>query len=345
MHIYIDEAGAFTPPRSRPHLYSLVLALVVPTSRQDDLFHQFLRLRDHWPQKGIEIKGSKLDETQTSDVMNLLAAHEAIAEYYAVDMALHSHSIVDEFKAHQAAAVTQNLTKKHHPNLVAGLYAKAEVIRNLANPLFVQALLDIELILQLIDVAINYFAQRRPDELGRFAWTIDRKDRTITEMEQIWTTFILPMGESRSAREPYVRVKGFNYSYFDAKYRILESTADPEMRRHLEWMRETLKHKKPLPPAMECIDAKRLLTEERTFADSRDSLGLQLADIAASTICRAFNGNLRMPGWAPAAQILIRKKKAPLMLLGRAASYIGPLETNAAKVWRTLDAKGQSMMV
>ena len=69
---------------NRPHLYSLVLALVVPTATEAELFYQFLRLRDSWPQRAVEIKGSKLNEGQTAQVAELLAVHDVIAEYYAI---------------------------------------------------------------------------------------------------------------------------------------------------------------------------------------------------------------------------------------------------------------------
>jgi hypothetical protein len=92
------------------------------------------------------------------------------------------------------------LTKGSIPEpVVQRLHEDAAAIRALANPLFVQAYLTIELILEIPHTAINYFAQRRPDELGRFAWRIDRKDRTVTEMEKLWSMLILPFGEPRSA--------------------------------------------------------------------------------------------------------------------------------------------------
>src|SRR6516164_408742 len=105
MKIYIDEAGPFVPPKGK-HRYSLVLALVVPAATEADLFYQFLRLRDEWPEKGVEIKGSKLNEKQTAQVMELLAAHEVIAEYHAIDMSLHADEVIEEFKERQAAALT-----------------------------------------------------------------------------------------------------------------------------------------------------------------------------------------------------------------------------------------------
>jgi Protein of unknown function (DUF3800) len=344
MNIYMDEAGAFIPPGSkRSHLYSLVLALIVPTATEADLFYQFLRLRDSWPQQKVEIKGSKLAEAQTTEVMRLLADHEAIAEYYAIDMALHPGHVIEDIKERQAAALVANLTPEHHPNVVQRLHTHSAAVRAMANPLFVQAFITIELILEIIETAINYFAQRRPEELARFAWTIDRKARTITQMEQLWTTLVLPVGETRSARRPYARVEGFDYSHF-SKYELSEATAD-KVKRHLEWMRKTLPHASLPPDHVEGINARLLLSEERSFADSRSSLGLQLADIVASTLCRALNGHLQRSGWEGAAKLLIRKKVAPFIHLGLAAQDDQPLEPHAAKVWKTLDARSRGMIV
>ena len=64
---------------------------------------------------------------------------------------------------------------------------------------------------------------------------------------------------------------------------------------------------------------------------------IQLADIAASTLCRALNGHLQPSGWEPAAQLLIRKKEAPFMQIGKAAGKGRGVERHAATVWRKLD--------
>jgi len=343
MNIYVDEAGVFIPPRARRR-YSLVLALVVPTAAEAELFYQFLRLRDSWPEQAVEIKGSKLSEKETAQVMNLLARHEVIAEYCGIDMALHPDDVIDEFKDRQAAGITENLTPAHAEAVVRKWHEVADGVRRLANPLFVQAFLTIDLIIELLHTAVNYFVQRRPTELGRFAWTIDRKDRTITEMEQLWSTLILPIGEARSAQRPVAKVQGFDYSHF-TKYLVEESTADEKMKLHLQWMRDALPSSKPLPQNLRCIDGKRIWTEERAFADSQNNLGLQLADIAATTLCRALNGNLQQPGWEPIAQILIRKFTAPFFQFGKAAGQHPGLEAHAANVWRTLSAQSQPMVL
>jgi hypothetical protein len=344
MNIYIDEAGPFIPPKGKRR-YSLVLALVIPHATQVDLSYQFLRLRDAWPQQAVEIKGSKLDEHQTAQVLELLAEHHAIAEYDAIDMSLHPDEVIDEFKNRQANAITANLTQEHSAAVVQRTHEDAEGIRRMANPLFVQAFLSIDLSLDMVDVAVNYYAQRRPEELGEFAWTIDRKDHTVTEMEHLWSMLMLPMGESRSSLRPYARVEGFDYTHF-SKYLTDEETAEESMARHMKWMRETLPSSSPRSELLTGIDAKKLWTEKRSFEDSRNNLGLQLADIAATTLCRALNGNLQPPGWKPFARLLIRKKTAPFFQIGRAArGQHPPLDSHAEKVWRTLDANSQAMVL
>jgi hypothetical protein len=48
MRIYIDEAGPFVVPSSAQSLFSLVLAVVVPSSAEDALFAELSVLRDGW---------------------------------------------------------------------------------------------------------------------------------------------------------------------------------------------------------------------------------------------------------------------------------------------------------
>ena len=66
MRIYIDEAGPFLPPNPPRPLFSLVLALIIPTGAESELLYELMRLRDTWPNPNVEIKGSTLDESQAA---------------------------------------------------------------------------------------------------------------------------------------------------------------------------------------------------------------------------------------------------------------------------------------
>lgn len=90
---------------------------------------------------------------------------------------------------------------RHTDAIVAQLEELAAAIRRMPNQLFVQAFRTIELVLKVIQESTLYYVQRLPAELGSIAWTIDQKNRTITEMETTWSTLVLPMSEG-SLSEP-----------------------------------------------------------------------------------------------------------------------------------------------
>jgi hypothetical protein len=185
MHIFIDEAGPFLPPSSKRHAHSLVLALIVPSSHYDELCYGFLRIRDAWPENAIEVKGSKLVESQTAQIAHLLADHDVLIEFRAVDMALQPDTLINDFKERQAAAITANVTPRHQPTMVHELNDLASEFRTMSNQLFIQAILTIYLVVDTIQDGTLYYVQRLPEELGRFCWVIDRKDHILTSRS--WT--------------------------------------------------------------------------------------------------------------------------------------------------------------
>ena len=85
VRIYIDEAGPFVPPNPPRSLFSLVLALIIPTAAEKDLFYEFLRLRDTWPNQSVEIKGSSLDESQAAQLIGLVLKYDTLVQFIALD--------------------------------------------------------------------------------------------------------------------------------------------------------------------------------------------------------------------------------------------------------------------
>ncbi len=346
MRIYIDEAGSFVaPPPSQPHSFSLVLAICLPSSSESDLFYEFLRLRDSWRKPAVEVKGSALDESQAAQVIDLVSGYEVLVKFFALDMATHGDRVVEDFKLRQASEATAHLTPEHHPTLVSQLKTLGDGIRDMPNQLFIQAFVTIQLILEVIEEATLYFAQRLPIELGEIAWILDRKDRTITHMEATWTTLILPAGEDHFLRTPLKYLIGADYSYFDARYGFTAETVDDEMAAHLKWIQET--RGVPPPEGGAALDAKLLLSDRREFLDSRHSLGLQLADMLATILRRALNGRLKFAGWQHFGKLLVRKGQpgSSFLQLGLPDNAPRTLKGHAAKVCLALDKRAQSMLL
>jgi hypothetical protein len=110
MRIFIDEAGPFVVPPSAQSLFSLVLALVIPSCVEGGLFAEFSQLRDGWSSQGGEVKGSKLDESQAAQLIDLVSRYDVFVNFFATDMARNDDAIVSAYKARQADAITAGLT-------------------------------------------------------------------------------------------------------------------------------------------------------------------------------------------------------------------------------------------
>jgi len=343
MRVYIDEAGAFVPPNPPHSSFSLVLALIIPTVIENDLFDEFLRLRDTWPNQNVEIKGSSLNELQAAQIINLALSYDILVQFIALDANMHPDPVVEDFKNRQADGVTANITRDHHPGPIPHLHQLGEAVRAMPNQLFLQAFATWELVIKTIREGTLYFVQRRPQELGDIGWVIDRKDRTITQMEDTWSTLILPMSESAFAIDPLICIRGEDYSYFDTRYGITKATADPEILRHSEWLASV--HRRPTRAEDSVgINAKLLLTEKRTFQDSRDSLGLQLTDMLAAILRRALNDRLQFSGWKDFGGLLVRHRQPGdgFIQLGPGGDI--PMLGHARKVCERLHARAKDMI-
>src|SRR5581483_9186945 len=111
MRIYIDEAGGFVVPHDKPYSISLVLALVIPSEYESNLLAAFRNVRNRWTgDKDIEVKGSRIDESQAAKIIQMLSGYDVLVDFFALDMVAHRDEVMEEFKARQAAAITAHLT-------------------------------------------------------------------------------------------------------------------------------------------------------------------------------------------------------------------------------------------
>jgi Protein of unknown function (DUF3800) len=114
------------------------------------------------------------------------------------------------------------------------------------------------------------------------------------------------------------------------------------MVRHIQWL-DSVFGKTPKAKDAVSIDAKRLLTEQQTFEDSRDSLGLQLTDMLASILCRALNDHFQFPGWKDFGALLIRHWEPGTGFIQLGPGADTPLRGHAKKVCQVLDARAKGM--
>jgi len=278
MHIYIDESGIFSNPANKSNVASCVVALVIPSARKVKLFKEFKALTSNWVGSGDEVKGRNLDEVQIASVVALLQRYDVILEITAIDLGLHTQDEITAFKKRQADQAVRFLKPDYHPNIIKQLNDARDSFNKMSNQLFVQAFIMFMLIPRTLRNAITYYARRIPEELKSFHWVVDAKEKTITEHERLWSLVIFPIMYTQSIKEPMFYVEGGDYSYFER----FQDT-DEEGIRKLE-QEEGYKEGELGATCLELI-----LGKSFKFQDSKDNIGLQLADILANATQRALN--------------------------------------------------------
>ena len=112
---------------------------------------------------------------------------------------------------------------------------------------------------------------------------------------------ILPLAQSMSLDEPLLMIKEGNYSHY---YKNRKSGDIPD------YLSEHVKSKDP-----NNFTELNSVYSDIKFEDSRNFLGVQLADILITSIRRSMNGNLQKEGWKSFKNIIIMGKKQSITLL------------------------------
>jgi hypothetical protein len=297
MHIYIDESGSFVIPPTGGSKICAVAALVIPTSRHDQLLNEFIQLRNGWAILADEIKGSALDEAKVAEVISLLQKYEVLVEICAIDVGKQTEEQLTTYKQLVADKLIENLTPQHLPHVVDDVNQRREYLLKMSNQLFIQTLCVMQTISRVIEMATIYYSQRIPQELSEFHWTVDAKDVRITQTEQWWSLMMLPFMEAESISRPMMVLEEGDYSHFQRFVKILDHV--PERNKDILCEADA---------PFEVNDVKMIMQENFVFADSNKNAGLQLVDIVASAFTRAMNGNLQQEGWEDLGTLIIRRK-------------------------------------
>lgn len=328
MHIFIDESGTFAASE-KTHSVSAVGALVVPSAKLAYFEKLYRNLRPRLPMHNGEVKGRLLTESDVRLVVDLLLRVEAFFEVVAVDLGLHTQDGLDRHKKSQEEAITQHLTEKHHPNLVADVWKLRHSLEQMSTQLYVQAVVQSELVYDVLNHSQIYFAFRKWRELGSFHWTIDAKgEGSEVPWERWWKQAMLPMVESKSIRKPFPSVREGNYR---AMQRFV--TEPSEFKRQLA---------DPSDREDRWFDLKLVMTESMTFSDE-PTPGLETVDILVNSIRRSLAGNFTKPGWLPIREVMIHRSTPALRMIALADRDLEPSARSYASVVRDFSRCGISM--
>ena len=310
MFIYIDESGSFAYPKNHRHSYACGGALTIPDRSHSMVLKSFKTLTRKWGLVGQEIKGRSLCEAQVADVLRMLGRNNAKFHACVTDMLDNPPDALAARKEDQAKRLLANLTERHHPNLVRQLREAAVKMHALADQLFLQLCIMVELVNSQLRDAMIYFAKVDPPELGRFRWIIDRKGRKETIYEELWRTLLTPFIQGRQFSDNFndriIFLEGGDYSHCARFFRTIDKW--PE---HLPERSPGLRRKTQI----EVADISVVLRESFTLANSAEHPGLQLADIVTNALRRAMMGNLQELGWSDLGNLMFRWKDKSIRLV------------------------------
>lgn len=276
---------------------SSVGALIIPSSKKKAVFSDFEWLKRKWGFSKTEVKGSKLDETQVAQAVEMLKKYDVLFEVSVIDMEYHPDDALADFKSKSVAGITESLTPEHLPEIIAEVNNLARSVNAMSNPLFVQAVMLQYLIPRTLQHGLLYYARRIPEELARFYWTIDAKQSTIIDYERAWSLLIYATMSTASLSNPVWFAEGGDYSYFDRFIEPVEE--DDEFLGQFGLSRDEIRG----------ISLKMVLGEYLKFQDSKNSIGLQLADIVTTSTRRALKGTLGETGWGEIGRLMLAKRQ------------------------------------
>lgn len=286
MHIYIDESGSFTLPAVTSKVsIGCVASITIPSSSLDVVEQEVAKvLRKHFP--STEPKGNLLSEQIRHEIFDILSKYDVLVQAACVDLSMHSNANIKKWQSQMAAFLRASITDKHQPSMRKDVFELADRIEKLSLPLLAQFEVLNALIYNIIQTNTFYFAQRLPAELGNFHWIIDGKAKQETEFEKLWLEMLPAYLQMRTFKAPFVFLKESDYSFY-SRFQSNKTSG--------------------LEDDEGASNIKMIMRESLKFIDSKDSIGIQLADIVANTIRRAFHGNLEISGFDNLGQLMAEK--------------------------------------
>jgi hypothetical protein len=298
MHIFLDESGAFTNSIDQLNAPSCLGALSIPSRKLSKLSRKFNEWKLNTFGSINEVKGSKLDESQVNAVINLLSKNRVTLYIVIFDPAIHSRGSIAAHRLKFSNSIVTGMDGITDPLIRQRLLDLQNTILGLSDQLYAQAVATFDLVWDTIQNCLIDYWTTHPGELGNFIWRCDAKDiNRTTEFEKMWQTLILPVFQDRSADEQ-LGIPDWN------------QTEHPFLRAYCgtkETAPKFLLYGKGRPPgASHYVKTGELLKDLR-FEESKNSSGIQLADIATTAFRRYLRGKIKLEGVRRIGRLILKR--------------------------------------
>jgi hypothetical protein len=261
-----------------------------------------------------EIKLKNVRENDYFEFLARLSKLNGVLFTVATDAGLNCIADVVNHQQGQAAKIIEHKDRMLHQIARDGLQDLSDKIRDLAPQLYVQLHCQVNLISAVLLDGILYFVQRFPRTLGRFRWRIDQKNSTRTEYEKAFVTLTPSLLQTISLAEPLPMLENADYRAFKRfDYQDGESPT---------YLKTVYGIDIKADPA---LNIGQLIQEDLKFEDSKESQGVQVADLLAAGVRRClraqFNDSRRAAQLLGSLMIQGKAERRPIWLLGFSEAY------------------------
>jgi hypothetical protein len=338
MDIYIDESGLFVPA-NKPGSWSVVAAFAIPGKAMPALelaLNNAKEAAGFSKQNEVKLKHFQNKEQVYFRFLEELAALDGLLFAIASDSSANPLADIREHQRTQVATILQHIDKMRYEGGRKGVSLLGSEVACLSPQLYVQNACQIELMYEVFERSINYFAQRHPETLAEFRWRIDRKDASPSSFEAAFEKLSPALLQSKSIETPFAKVKSpdFDYSYLDRFEMPVPSYLKDDY--GVELSEEA------------GLDIQRIIRGDIEFVDSSGCAGVQVVDLVVSGLRRClrsgFDNNERAAIHLGRLMVQAPWKRIPIRLLGfgkklpyldeRTSRLVKIMQSNAKPMFR-----------
>lgn len=335
MNIYVDESGSFVNSPT-PGSWNVVAALTAAETGRKVIAEAVCGVRravGAGPTE--EVKLNRLEERAYRQFLDAMKHQDVAVFATATDAGLNSIERILRHQSMQVANIREGIPRMRYEGGRLGVELLASQMESISPQLYVQLVCQVNLLHDVVTRAINYFAQRRPATLREFRWWIDQKNSTRTTFEDAFEKIAPALLQTRSIREPFAKVEGFDYRAMKA-YEFEDGKAPDYLQTDYGL------------PDMEGFNIQKMVRGNIEFIDSKSLIGIQAVDLIASGLRRllrgGFSDNVGMACALGSLFIQAKRGSNAISLLTMAPSEIlaSPL---VADMVRKLNASSKRMLV
>lgn len=233
----------------------------------------------------------------------------------------------------QAESVVEHKDKCIHESMRTSLEELSDEIKKLPLQLYTQLISQISLFHKILKYAPLYFVQRNPETLSNFRWRIDQKGTKPNAYEKAFLKILPAILQSKSLVDPMIHLVGADYQHF-ARFELDKENIPAYLRQTFD------------VNVSNGVDIGKILREDTRYSDSKETFGIQAADLCVSGLRKLLRGGFKDE--TRAAILLgrnlvgIENRKSPISI--QTLSDKNPLDQRTKKIFELMASSAKNMI-